>query len=156
MLDFAPVAQRYSRNSFEMSFLYSSPFDGNANFTYNLSFCSSLAGDDVWSLTFCDAYFSSANALARKVIAVATLRHPHSGHSSLVFHAADEVVDLADFVRLHDKVVGIAAGKAAPFLVGADEVFASHADTPIREVKRSFSVIRMMSLNCFTRSALML
>lgn len=83
-------------------------------------------------------------------------RHPHSGYSSLVFHAADEVVDLADLVRLHVKVVGIAAGEAAPFLIGADEVFASHADTPIREVKRSFSVIRMMSLNCFTRSALML
>ena len=83
-------------------------------------------------------------------------RHPHSGHSSLVLHAADEIVDLSDLVRLHVKVVGITAGEAAPFLVGADEVFASHADTPIRAVKRSFSVIRMMSLNCFTRSALML
>ena len=92
-------------------------------------------------------FYSSRNAQSR---------HPHSGHSSLVFHAVDEVVDFADFVRLHDKVVGIAAGEAAPFLVRADEVFASHADTPIREVKRSFSVIRMMSLNCFTRSALML
>lgn len=74
----------------------------------------------------------------------------------MILHAADEIVDLSDFVRLHDKVVGVAAGEAAPFLVRADEVFASHADTPIREVKRSFSVILMMSLNCFTRSALML
>ena len=90
------------------------------------------------------------------MISVATLRHPHSGYSALVFHAAYEVVDFPDFVRLHDKVVGIAVGEAAPFLIGADEVFASHADTPIREVKRSFSVIRMMSLNCFTLSALML
>ena len=92
-------------------------------------------------------FYSSRNAQSR---------HPHSFYSSLALGAADEVVDLADFIRLHDKVVGVAAGEAAPFLIGADEVFASHADTPIREVKRSFSVIRMMSLNCFTLSALML
>ena len=109
----------------------------------------------MWSFDPCAEYFRIANSVAYAFV-VATSRHPHSGYSSLVFHAEDEIVDFADFVRLHDKVVGIAAGEAAPFLIGADEVFDSHADTPIREVKRSFSVIRMMSLNCFTRSALML